>query len=157
MASSSLSFTRPIPGTLRMERSRIKSLITFESKSSWNWPFGLFCVFGLEISWSKSVTTDLIGAYLQQINDFDEKKKSKRRRETYLCKHLNKSIEIFERLDSTYTYFVRSDASTDCQFRLMKHGISHLLHTFFCRQAVFFTIRRDTALLFIWPIIEKEA
>ena len=44
MESSSRSFTRPTPGTLRMERSCVNALIAAGSKSSLNCPLGLFCV-----------------------------------------------------------------------------------------------------------------
>ena len=41
--SRSRSFTRPTPGTLRMERSCVNALIARGVNSSLNCPFGLFC------------------------------------------------------------------------------------------------------------------
>ena len=40
--SRSLSFTRPTPGILRIDRSCMNALIAVAVKSSTNWPFGLF-------------------------------------------------------------------------------------------------------------------
>lgn len=41
--SNNLSFTRPIPGTFRMDRSCMNAIMDLLSKGRWNWPFGLFC------------------------------------------------------------------------------------------------------------------
>lgn len=66
MASSNLSFTRPIPGTLRIERSCMKALMDWASNWSWNCPFGLFYTPLVRYRHAKpGYQTNLVRTYLE--------------------------------------------------------------------------------------------
>lgn len=145
IASNNLSFTRPIPGTLRIERSCMNALMDWASNWSWNCPFGLFYTPLIrDVGTRSQVTKQTLSEHILERQSFEWTLRHKEM-STHLCEHLCEEERLgpFQRFLEKDPDLVRRNTCAHRQLWLLEDSFSHLLHTFFCSQRMLFAVSGD--------------